>query len=382
MTTTERVEEPQTAPAETIEPELRIVEWQNEWIVRSSYEYDFQAPDDFLTELREKYELDDVIGGGRTEFEQMLLLKEWVRNRWDHGWSTVSDPNSSLEMLQAAQEGSDFACGYYSMTLMQCFMSLGFVSRRASISKAQTEWMSSDEGNIGHSIPEVYSHEFHKWVMLDADMNVHYERDGVPLSALEIHHAWAARRWNEVSLVEGPTPFRRTTKESSGLLDVWGTLDEADTTFWTFTRHDAGDYYSHVAVHLGNTHHSRNGPIPVLNWTDDRTPPRLVAANNPNKDPWTGNEHDMYPTIDQVQINLRADAEAWETREAVLNVELEDSMPNLDRLLVRIDHEPWNEKGREFTWRLKPGKNEIMAKGVNAFGREGHISRILLRFHP
>ena len=65
MTTTQRVAEPQTEAAEVIAPELRIVEWQNEWIVRSSYEYDFQAPDDFLTELREKYELDDVIGGGR-----------------------------------------------------------------------------------------------------------------------------------------------------------------------------------------------------------------------------------------------------------------------------------------------------------------------------
>ena len=111
MTTTQRVAEPQTAPAEAIAPELRIVEWQNEWIVRSSYEYDFQAPDDFLTELREKYELDDVIGGGRTEFEQMLLLKEWVRNRWDHGWSTVSNPDSALDMLEAAQLGSDSHAG-------------------------------------------------------------------------------------------------------------------------------------------------------------------------------------------------------------------------------------------------------------------------------
>jgi hypothetical protein len=90
----------------------------------------------------------------------------------------------------------------------------------------------------------------------------------------------------------------------------------------------------------------------------------------------------MYPSIDQVQINLRADPEAWERREAVLSVNLEDSMPNLHKLLVRIDHEPWNEKGRDFTWKLKPGKNEIMAKGVNTFGRDGHISRILLRFHP
>ena len=165
-------------------------------------------------------------------------------------------------------------------------------------------------------------------------------------------------------------------------MKIWGTLDEADTTFWTFTRHQAGDYYSHVGVFLGNTHYSRNGPMPMLHWIDDRTPPRLVAANSPNGGLWTGNEHDMYPTVDQVQIDLRTDAAAWERREAVLEVSLQDSMPNLDRLLVRIDHEPWRETGPRFEWVMKPGKNEIMAKGVNGFGREGHVSRILLRFHP
>ena len=87
------------------------------------------------------------------------------------------------------------------------------------------------------------------------------------------------------------------------------------------------------------------------------------------------------PTVDQVQINLRADLAASEQEEAVLQVNLEHSMPILDRLLVRIDHETWHETEPDFTGRLKPGKNEIMAKGANAFGREGHISRILLRTH-
>ena len=76
------------------------------------------------------------------------------------------------------------------------------------------------------------------------------------------------------------------------------------------------------------------------------------------------------------------DAEAWERGEAVVDLGLKHSMPNLEKLLVRIDHEPWNETPHQFRWTLKPGKNEIMAKGTNAFGREGHISRILLRYHP
>jgi hypothetical protein len=29
---------------------------------------------------------------------------------------------------------------------------------------------------------------------------------------------------------------------------------------------------------------------------------------------------------------------------------------------------------------VHPGKSQVMAKGVNAFGREGHTSRILLRY--
>ena len=384
MTTTSQATQADTVDpgAEAIPPELRIVEWQNEWIVRSAYEYDYQAKDDMLEELREKYELDAVVAGGRTEFEQMLLLKEWVRNRWDHGWSREPEARNALEILEAAELGSDFNCGYYSVTMMQSLLALGFVARRAGIAKAQSEWMALDEGNIGHSVPEVYSHDFHKWILLDADMNVHYELDGVPLSVLEIHRAWVGGRWSEVKMVTGAKPFKRTEKTSSGLLSVYDTLDEHDASGWVFRSNNVGDYYANASVYLGNTHHSRGGPMPMLHWTDERTPPRLISANNPNKEDWTGNEHDMYPTIDQVQINLRAEPEAWERREAVLSVNLEDSTPNLDKLLVRIDHEPWTERGRDFTWKLKPGKNEIMAKGVNTFGRDGHISRILLRFHP
>ena len=75
MTTTSEATQTAGPGQEAIPPELRIVEWQNEWIVRSAYEYDYQPRDEMLVELREKYELDAVIAGGRTEFEQMLLLK-------------------------------------------------------------------------------------------------------------------------------------------------------------------------------------------------------------------------------------------------------------------------------------------------------------------
>jgi hypothetical protein len=33
-------------------------------------------------------------------------------------------------------------------------------------------------------------------------------------------------------------------------------------------------------------------------------------------------------------------------------------------------------------WVLRPCKNQVMAKGVNAFGVEGHMSQILLQYMP
>ena len=385
-TTIDRVtlEELQADPAreEAIAPELRIIEYQNERLVRSAFPYRYQAPDAMLAELRERYRLDDVIAAGRTEFEQVLHLREWVHTRWKHGWTRVPPPRNALEILAAVEQGKDFNCGYFAVTLMQCLLSLGFVARTLSICKPESEWMSADEGNIGHSIVEFWSHEYHKWILLDPDLNVHYERGGVPLSVLEIHRAWVTRRWDDVSMITGPTPFRVTDKVESGAGTTFLNQDNQDAEFQIFGWHDVGDYYSCVVLPMRNTQHSSNEGEPSLEWVDPWTPPRIIAYNRANGSHFTSDEDDLYWSVDQVQINLEADQAAWERREAALFVTLDHSMPNLDRLLVRLDDEEWRASAPTFTWRLRPGKNQIMAKGVNQFGREGHVSRILLRVNP
>ena len=372
----------ESTEAEAIAPELRIVEWQNEQIVRGAYPFRYQAPDAMLAELREKYRLDDVIASGQTEFDQVLLLREWVHTRWKHGWSREPGPYNALDILAAVEAGHDFNCGYFAVTLMQCLLSLGFVARNLSICKPASEWMAEDEGNIGHSLVEYWSHQFHKWILLDPDLNVHYERGGAPLSILEIHDAWVTRRWDEVTMLTGPTPFRVTDKAISGAATTFANLDNQNAEMQIFGWHNVGDYYSHVTLPMRNTTHSSREHAPTLHWVDAHTPPRLVSYNGVTGGTFTSNVNDLYWSVDQVQIDLAVDAAAWERREARLSVSLDHSMPNLDRLLVRLDDEEWRASAPEFTWRLRPGKNQIMAKGVNRFGREGHVSRILLRFNP
>ena len=352
------------------------MEWQNEWIVKGAFPFAYQAPDDMLTELRRRYELDEVAQAGRTEFEQMLLLLEWVHTRWKHGSNLAPPARNALEILRAAEQGGDFMCGWYSVTLMQCLLALGFVARTVSIAKTATEWMAHDERGIGHSITEVWSHQFHKWIMLDPDYNVYYERDGAiacPLARwISIGHG-SARRWNEVRMMEGPTPFRLSDRRN---------FDEFKPSLWTAFRHNIGDWYADVGVLMGNTQHSSTDSLQVLRWMDEWTPPNIVDRNHPTSASFTSNEHDMYWTVDQVQINLKADETAWQQEEALLHVSLEHSMPNIASLLVRLGEEAWRKTEADFSWKLRPGKNQIMAKAVNAFGREGHTSRIVLRYHP
>jgi hypothetical protein len=369
--------------ASPIGAELRIVEWQNELIVRGAYPFTYHSPDPVLRELRERYRLDGVVGGARTEFEQMLLIREWVHTRWRHGWSTPPS-RSALDLLAAAEAGSEFACGYYATTLVQCLLALGFVARLVSISKTATEWMADEEGNIGHAEMEVWSHQFHKWVLLDADLNCHYERDGVPLSALEIHRAWVERRWDQIRMVQGPTPFRMTDRSSCGFC-VGRSVDDHWGAIWTFTRHQVGDYFAHLMLPLRNTQHLTEEAGPTLEWVDELTPPRLVRYGTPAEHDaivWTSSAADFEWTVDQVQIGLRADPQEWAAGRAVLRVDLDHSTPNLAKLLVRLDTEVWQETGTGFRWPLRPGRNQIMAKPVNAFGCEGHTSRVLLRYHP
>ena len=201
--------------AGAIAAELRIVEWQNEPLVLSPYSQlgvggrdlsygnldgdsrilpEHRKPGaagaaavsvaeddaalaeqaDLLHTLRAEYPLDEVIAPGQSEWEQMLLLREWVHMRFRHGWHHPEPPVNALTVLKAAAEGFDCNCGYYALTLRQCFEALGFVARAVSIGKADTEWSSADEGNTGHSVMEVWSHQWSKWVMLDADLNVRH----------------------------------------------------------------------------------------------------------------------------------------------------------------------------------------------------------------
>jgi hypothetical protein len=401
--------------------ELRVVEWQNEIMVESPFSQlcGTPPPSEKSQQLRERHKLDDVIAGSTSDFDSMLRLKEWVHTRWRHGWHHPAGPVDAMLALAAAEEGFDMNCGYFALTLLECLQALGFVARSANASKTATEWKDDVEGNTGHSIIEVWSDDLCKWVMLDADLNVHYEsEDGVPLSVLGIHDEWMAgpAAWDKVKQVQGATPYCMTDLGGKSMPspDFYGEdfVFDPEAEGWVFNRHRVGDYFVHCSWALADGR--------KLNWVDSLTPPRLMVSSQPvlgrqafaAAEPvagadtvWVSSRDQAEWSVNQVHIELTIgdDADGEHTTHAQpqgaegaehsdLRCRLHSNMPNMSELLIKFDNGPWEtfqpheidsaDGSAYLPWRLVPGKNVVMAKCVNAYGREGRTSRVLLRYHP
>lgn len=325
-------------------------------------------------ELREEYGLDEVVAGHATEFAAQCALKRWVRSRWDHGWSLrFSEVQDALDILRAADAGEHFNCGFYSRVFVECARALGWVARPLGIGVADGAFpRGHNVGNIGHSLPEIWSNEFRKWVIMDPDLNVHYERDRVPQSALELHDAWLAHEAETVTMVQQEPAFTPPQGAHVGLVKQlmpnMDHFDEATATVMCrrFVRHNVLDYYARLS--LGK-----------WTWLDDRCLPAFVTHFAPGGTGiLTSNPADLYWTVNLVRLGLRG---SWADGPQ-LAVTLEHCMPWFDHYEVRTDGAAWQAQAATFAWPLREGVNVLEVRPVNVCGRPGIPSRVEVAFSP
>ena len=142
----------------------------------------YQSPDaPYLVELRETFELDNVIANADSEYDAMIRLARWVGTAFDHGEDplpTAQGKHDPLAILKTGQAGAAYWCEVAAHTMTQAATSLGFVARLVTISHDGYDW--------SHAVTELWSNEFRKWVLIDTDFNVIYKDGGVPLSAAEL----------------------------------------------------------------------------------------------------------------------------------------------------------------------------------------------------
>ncbi len=360
--------------------EIQVIQFPQGKNIRSSYPFSYESSSHpALQELRETYKLDAVVAPGKRELEKFILLRNWVKSRWYHGWDHTRMKNppkatDAREILREAENGRDFNCGFYAKTFLQCLISLGYQARLLGIGKDVSHIpvkVLHKETNIGHSVTEIWSNEYNKWIIMDADLNAYYEKDGIPLHAFEIRRAWLDKSWKEVDYIQD--------KEISTVCIKPDTYDaEVSRELAIFEQFNAMDYYHHISITCKNDYLSSSDKVLCLHWVDEDAPPSLIHSPGlpAENDTWTDNLNDLYWSLNQVVIKLESLVDGYST----LNFGLETDTPDFSHFLMQIDRGNWNVQGDIYSWKLQEGDNCIRVRVVNRLGIEGSISKMIVRY--
>lgn len=333
------------------EAKAKVLDIHNEQIVRPSFIFAHQLADEpRLKILRERWRLEHVIKGGETEFAQIMRLKRWVRQQWENGWDSgllqFVPPWDAMVVLElAGQKLSLGMCTHYSSTFVQCCLAVGIPARVTIISC--------------HCVAEVWSNEFKKWMMMDPGCDVddgrkgtrHFERNGIPMSALELHQAGGHDDYKGVVEINDPEKFGGELRDNISLYRQFCATKR--NNFLTSLLPEEPEHGAISYTYDGHLwYRSDAQALPQFSQTSRR-------------------EGDFHWTLNQTVIHLQQG-----DTPNTLDVLLDTVTPNLETYLVQFDEGGWQEKPQAFVWNLHAGRNVLRARVKNSFGVLGIESSV------
>jgi hypothetical protein len=243
-----------------------------------------------LAALATRERLRERIDPRATEFEQIVQLRKWVASQWRPGSPDPYPPWNALTVLdwiRARKTGGH--CGQYSQVFLQSLAALGFTARYVELGYPTNPY--------AHYVVEVWSNDFNKWVVMDADFNLYYERKGIPLGALEMHDAF----------VDG---------SSRDVTAHWShQLKRHSSPFgWKYR---TAEFFYYVRFHLKADHLTKPDEPPfdrfndMVEWADPRVPPwesSTVVSEFPKErltKVRTSDRAQVLPMLNQVKVGSR-----------------------------------------------------------------------------
>jgi hypothetical protein len=346
---------------------IKVIDAHNEEIVRTSIPFSYEPfshPE--LKELRERYRLDEVVSGAKTDLEIITRLAAWSSRQWKwEEWhlDQYYPPWDALEILKRLPDGKLVGgfCQQYNLVFLQAAESFGFVGREISIDSGRL----GRPTKVGHEAVEIWSNQFKKWIWIDGTMAYYAVDDltGVPLDLWEIRQRQLrvlrgreAKATRIVHLVEWKMP--PTPDWLRGAFQ-WRGLD-SDMSFAELRLIPRSNFLE------------QKWPLPLNNgksgwswtgfdvWTDADLPAQLL---HPNLITRHGN---FEWTLDQAHFVL----EPTSTRDEIL-VHLDTVTPGFESFLAKIDENEESPVSAVFTWKLHAGRNRLKVWPRNDAGRDG-----------
>ncbi|MCK4880582.1 MAG: hypothetical protein KAS82_07980, partial [Bacteroidales bacterium] len=312
--------------------------------------------------LREKYQLDTIFHGETDEFKRVLMLRHWIRSVVsidDHG-----DPypgGGYVEgILDAALEGQGFHCGHFMKVQNGIMNAYGYVTRTLGAGPGVKD---GPDGH--HGINEIWLNDYQKWFLSDAKYDHHFEKDGVPLSALEIRDEYLKNRAADIVRVKGPeripTPYdpeTGTSWERSAQTYTWIEFHTHNDMFTAGQEHETLLSMFEDEYFLNHTWIWDDKP----HWAYDK-PEFMRLVSDRNAIEWTPN------TIDS-EVRIEGN---------VARIKLFSDTPNLKEYQMRvIPSEEWEHVEDSFDLNLTGERHELQFRAMNLAGVSGPVHKIVV----
>jgi hypothetical protein len=313
-----------------------------------------------LQQLRKQEGFDKMLAGSKDEFEQMVRICAWAQKRLPKFGTPTTKASAPLDILKAADEGNTFYCNHFACIFVGAAASMGWPCRTLALRYGNHP---VEGGAPEHSVAEVWSDTYRKWVLFDPLFALWFERDDIPLNAWEIRQEWFYGNRDKISFVmfKDRKVYKHT--DPSVLLGQhpgFGPLYLNERSW--------ADKLAIIGYCPGNNV-MENGGLAYCDMfiSSDTLASKVswhirIHPEDPFRDP--------YFPLNQADLKFTAVPEG-------LKVDVKTSTPNFAKYLFRINGGKW-EDGDPGIWKLKKGKNTLEVKPVNSFGVEGVTSRVVL----
>lgn len=313
-------------------------------------------------ELRRRFAFAEAVKGVEGEFERILRLRQWMFNTLKVDASKPNPPMDAISILAQGPSGGPFECAHAMIVQNAVMNAMGYVTRCLQPGPGQQENTYLAAGN--HGVNEIWSNTHRKWFISDAEFDGHFEKGGVPLSALEIRDEYLKNGAKDVDLVVGP----ERKKVQPRLL---------------FSPH----CYRFVSYELAGDRHTQSGWASgaLAVWEDEYFKTHTwyrwsTPLDGPVSVHWALRQNAFVRIAhrDWIEWTPNVVSVAARVEGAVARVRLRSHTPNLDRHEMRRPGGTWQKSGTEIDLKLEGPRIEREFRAVNAAGVAGPVSRLLI----
>lgn len=311
-------------------------------------------------QLRKQENLDKLVEGAKSEFERQVRILDWAQKRLPKFGTPTSKASGPLEIIKASDEGNTFFCSHYNCIFSGAATSMGWVTRSMALHVGNHP---HGKGFSEHSVSEIWSNQYRKWVFFDPLYGMYVMKDNKPLNAWEVRQEY---NYGDASKLRfmlaagtkiykiSDLPLAFAQHPGYGILE----LNLRSFDLLAMIGYLPGNnIIDKGSVNYGDMYISTDTLSSKVTWHTRIHP----------KDPAT----EPYCPVNQADLSFTTGADG-------LNVKVNTNTPNFALYRYRINEGKWKD-GEPGTWKLKKGKNTLEVKAFNAFGAEGESSRVVLK---